>query len=111
METSVVIKSLAALAQDSRLAIFRLLVEAGPGGMAAGKIAEQLQVAPATLSFHLKELSNAGLLVSRQDGRFVIYAANFDAMNALVTFLTRNCCGGRPCGPAALPAAKKKRHA
>ena len=111
MEANLVVKSLAALAQDSRLAIFRLLVEAGPGGMAAGKIAEELQVAPATLSFHLKELTNAGLLVSRQDGRFVIYAANFDAMNALVTFLTHNCCGGRPCGPAALPAAKKKRHA
>jgi len=79
--------------------------------MAAGKIAEKLQVAPATLSFHLKELTNAGLLVSRQDGRFIIYAANFDAMNARVTFLTRNCCGGQPCGSAALPAAKKKRHA
>jgi DNA-binding transcriptional ArsR family regulator len=99
MESTQVIKALAALAQESRLAIFRLLVQSGPQGLSVGKIAEHLDISSATLSFHLKELTNAGLLTSRQEGRFVIYSASFDAMNDLLGFLTANCCGGNPCTP------------
>lgn len=95
--------ALAALAQESRLAAFRLLVQAGPDGLAASKIAEALRVPPSSLSFHLKELTHANLIVPRQDGRFVIYAARFDTMNALLDFLTENCCGGNPCSPACGP--------
>ena len=98
METNSVLTALAALAQESRLAVFRLLIQAGPSGLAASKIAEQLAIAPSSLSFHLKELSHAGLLASKQDGRFVIYTANVEAMNGLIGFLTENCCGGLPCG-------------
>ena len=101
MDTKAVLTALAALAQESRLAVFRLLIQAGPAGMAASKIAEQLAIAPSSLSFHLKELSHAGLLASKQDGRFVIYTANVDAMNGLIGFLTENCCGGLPCDAAA----------
>jgi DNA-binding transcriptional ArsR family regulator len=97
METKHALSALAALAQESRLAVFRLLVQAGPQGMAASKIGAQLSIPPSSLSFHLKELSHAGLIVSRQDGRFVIYAADIDSMNALLGFLTENCCGGAPC--------------
>nr|WP_315486636.1 metalloregulator ArsR/SmtB family transcription factor [uncultured Undibacterium sp.] len=97
METKTAITTLAALAQESRLAIFRLLVAVGPEGLAASKIAEQLEVPSSSLSFHLKELSNAGLIEARQDGRFIIYSANFAAMNNLLGFLTENCCGGNPC--------------
>nr|WP_314857618.1 metalloregulator ArsR/SmtB family transcription factor [uncultured Undibacterium sp.] len=97
METKTAITTLAALAQESRLAIFRLLVAVGPEGLAASKIAEQLEVPTSSLSFHLKELSNAGLIEARQDGRFIIYSANFAAMNNLLGFLTENCCGGNPC--------------
>ena len=100
MNTPDVLAALAALAQESRLAAFRLLVQTGPQGLAASKIAEQLDVSPSALSFHLKELSHAGLIVARQDGRFVIYSANFDTMNGLITFLTDNCCGGQSCAPA-----------
>ncbi|WP_174875727.1 ArsR/SmtB family transcription factor [Vogesella oryzae] len=92
METKSAVKMLAALAQDTRLAVFRQLVEAGPAGRAAGELASALDCAPATLSFHLKELANAGLIEGRQDGRFVIYAANFAAMNGLLGYLTENCC-------------------
>ena len=99
METKNVLSALAALAQESRLAVFRLLVQVGPEGMAASKIGEQLGIPPSSLSFHLKELSHANLIVSRQDGRFVIYAAHIDGMNALIGFLTENCCGGAPCSP------------
>lgn len=101
MDTKAAIGALAALAQDSRLAVFRLLVQVGPAGMAASKIAEQLGVPASSLSFHLKELSHAGLVVPRQDGRFVIYSANFSTMNSLVAFLTESCCAGNPCTPAA----------
>ena len=83
------------------MSIFRLLVESGPEGRAAGQIGEKLDLAPATLSFHLAGLTRAGLAQSRPNGRFVIYTANFDNMNALVAFLTENCCGGAACGPAA----------
>lgn len=86
--------ALAALGQTTRLSIFRLLVEAGPSGRMAGEIAEMLALPGATLSFHLKELSAAGLVAGEQQGRFICYRANFDAMNDLIAFLTRNCCGG-----------------
>ena len=87
-------QTLSALAQESRLAIFRLLVQAGPEGLAAGAIGEKLGLPPATLSFHLAGLTRAGLAQSRQEGRFVIYSADYAAMNALVGFLTENCCQG-----------------
>jgi DNA-binding transcriptional ArsR family regulator len=106
METKTVITALAALAQDSRLAIFRVLVQAGPAGLAAGRISDLTGIAPSSLSFHLKELSHAGLADSRQDGRFVIYSARFETMNGLLDYLTDNCCGGNPCTPAAKCAVK-----
>jgi len=99
MDTKETIAALAALAQESRLAVFRLLVQAGPEGMAASKIAEQISVTPSALSFHMKELSHASLVTSRHEGRFVIYSANFDTMNGLIGFLTENCCGGNVCSP------------
>lgn len=99
METKRAVQALSALAQDTRLAIFRLLVQAGPEGRAAGQIGDELDLAPATLSFHLAGLTRAGLAQSRQDGRFVIYSADFTAMNALVGFLSENCCGGAACNP------------
>ena len=92
--------ALGALAQGTRLAIFRLLVEAGPEGIAAGRIGEKLDLPPATLSFHLSQLARAGVAKSRSEGRFVIYSADFAAMNELVAYLTENCCDGRYCGPA-----------
>lgn len=101
MDTKPAIAALAALAQESRLATFRLLVQSGPEGLPATRIAETLGVPPSSLSFHLKELAHAGLVVPRQDGRFIIYSANFDTMNALLSFLTENCCGGNPCTPVA----------
>lgn len=106
MQTKTAITSLAALAHDSRLAVFRLLVQAGPEGMAASKIGEALEIPPSSLSFHLKELSHAGLLTGTQDGRYIHYAANYDAMNSLIAFLTENCCGGNPCAPVCTPACE-----
>lgn len=103
MQTKDVITALAALAQESRLAVFRLLVQVGPAGLAASKIAEILGVPPSSLSFHLKELSYADLVISRQEGRFVIYSANIANMNSLIGFLTENCCGGNPCVSTATP--------
>lgn len=97
METNSALAALAALAQESRLAIFRLLVKLGPTGMAATKIAEELAIPASSLSFHLKELTHAGLIKPRQESRFIIYAANFETMNALISFLGENCCGGNPC--------------
>jgi ArsR family transcriptional regulator len=107
METKQAIDALAALAQETRLGIFRLLVEAGPEGMTAGRIGEKLGLPPATLSFHLAGLARAGVARSRNDGRFVIYSADFQTMNELVGYLTENCCGGRACAPAAKPIAMK----
>lgn len=103
MNSENAVSALAALAQPTRLAIFRLLVEAGPQGLVVGKIADALAVAPTTLSFHLKTLLQADLLQSRQDGRFIVYSANFTVMNGLVAFLTDNCCGGNPCTPSRVP--------
>ena len=111
METKHAVEALAALAQESRLQIYRLLVEAGPEGLAAGRIGEEIGLPPATLSFHLAHLARAGLAQSRQDGRFVIYSTNFQNMNELVGYLTENCCGGRACEPAAVkPVTKGKSH-
>jgi len=109
VESKTIVRAFGALAQETRLGIYRLLVTAGPEGLAAGAIAERLDLPPATLSFHLKELSLAGLLRSRQEGRFVIYAANFDTMIDLVTFLTENCCGGNGCIPQSRPASTARR--
>lgn len=99
METNTAIGALAALAQESRLAVFRLLVQAGPEGLAASKIADHLGLPSSSLSFHLKELTHAGMIAPRQDGRFIIYSADFTTMHALLGFLTKNCCGGTPCPP------------
>jgi DNA-binding transcriptional ArsR family regulator len=108
MEMSQAVDALAALAQSTRLAIFRLLIEAGPEGMAAGRIGEELKLPPATLSFHLAHLARAGLARSRQEGRFVIYSSDFENMIALVGYLTENCCGGnRSCAPAVTFVPKK----
>ncbi len=109
MESKQIVIALAALAQDTRLAIYRLLVEAGPTGESAGEIASAVKAAPATLSFHLKELAHAGLIVPRQDGRYIFYAANFARMTELVTFLTANCCvrDGVTCGVVAKARAAK----
>ena len=103
METKKVLAALAALAQESRLAVFRLLVQTGPEGMAASKISEQLGIPPSSLSFHLKELSHADLVTSQQNGRFIIYSANISTMNQMLGFLTENCCGGNPCTPIQTP--------
>lgn len=92
MESKKAVTALAALAQETRLAIFRLLVEAGPTGQSVGEIGAELKAAPATLSFHLKELTHAGLIVARQDGRYIFYSANFEHMKDLLGFLTENCC-------------------
>lgn len=106
MDTKHALDALAALAQDSRLAVFRLLVQAGPdGGMVASKIAEALSLPPSSLSFHLKELTHANLITPRQDGRFIFYTAQFDTMNALLAFLTENCCSGLPCAVNCAPEA------
>jgi len=103
MDTMKAVDALGALAHGSRLAIFRLLVQAGPGGLSAGVIGEKLELPPATLSFHLAHLARSGLASSRQDGRFVIYSVDFRNMNGLVEFLTDNCCGGKSCAPARRP--------
>lgn len=89
-----VISALTALAHESRLAVFRLLVQAGPEGLPATKIADQLKIPPSSLSFHLKELTHAELVDQMKAGRSLIYSANFSTMNSLISFLTENCCGG-----------------
>jgi ArsR family transcriptional regulator len=99
MEMTQAVDALAALAQETRLSVYRLLVEAGPAGLPAGGIAEELELPGATLSFHLAHLARTGLVRSRQEGRFVIYSADFRNMNELVGYLTENCCGGRGCAP------------
>ena len=104
---------LAALAQGNRLDVFRLLVEAGPEGMPAGHVATALRLPPSALSFHLDRLRTAGLVSVRRDGRSLIYAARFEAMNALVAYLTDHCCQNRPelCKPKVRSAGKRKREA
>jgi ArsR family transcriptional regulator, arsenate/arsenite/antimonite-responsive transcriptional repressor len=115
METSAAVAALAALAQDNRLDIFRLLVQAGPEGMPAGRVAEALGLAPNTLTFHFDRLRVAGLVTVRRAGRSMIYAARYEAMNALLAYLTENCCRGEAdaCDPAGCrpsqPSRKRKR--
>jgi DNA-binding transcriptional ArsR family regulator len=108
MESTAAVKRLSALAQESRLAVFRLLVKAGPAGVAAGEIARALEVTPNTLSAQLTVLSNAGLVTSRRDGRSIIYAASYDGMSALLVYLMDDCCQGRPevCAPLAAVALR-----
>jgi len=108
MELKSAVTLLGALAQDSRLQVYRLLVQAGPEGMAATGIAERLGIPANTLSFHLKTLSHADLVQSRQAGRFIYYSSNYEQMNALLGFLTEDCCGGRSCVPATVAARKRK---
>jgi ArsR family transcriptional regulator, arsenate/arsenite/antimonite-responsive transcriptional repressor len=114
METTDAVTALAALAQENRLEIFRTLVEAGPDGMAAGHVADRLGLAPNTLTFHFDRLRAAGLVTVRRDGRSMIYAARFEAMNGLVSFLTENCCKGSlastGCGPAVVRKPEGVRH-
>ena len=111
MEKSDAVAALAALAQDNRLDVFRVLVQAGPEGLPAGRIAELLDLAPNTLTFHFDRLRSAGLVTVRREGRSMIYAAQFDAMNALLGFLTDNCCQGNveQCAPVVCKPAKSKR--
>jgi ArsR family transcriptional regulator, arsenate/arsenite/antimonite-responsive transcriptional repressor len=110
------LSALAALAQDNRLDVFRLLVEAGRDGMPAGAVAEALKLAPNTLTFHFDRLRDAGLVTVRREGRSMIYAARYEAMNALIAYLTENCCGARPeiCLPErnenATARKRRKRH-
>jgi DNA-binding transcriptional ArsR family regulator len=99
MEKTEAVTALAALAQDNRLDVFRLLVEAGPEGMPAGAVATTLGLAPNTLTFHFDRLRAAGLVTVRRDGRSMIYAAQFETMNSLLGYLTDNCCGGISCAP------------
>ena len=112
METTDAVAALAALAQDNRLEIFRLLVQAGPEGVAAGHVAERLGLAPNTLTFHFDRLRMAGLVSVRRDGRMMIYSARFETMNSLVSFLTENCCQGSlaGCGPAVICKPKGTRN-
>jgi ArsR family transcriptional regulator, arsenate/arsenite/antimonite-responsive transcriptional repressor len=123
MEIKAAVTALGALAQETRLSIYRLLVEAGPEGVSAGRIGERLEVPAATLSFHLKELARAGLISSKQERQFIYYAADFERMAELMTFLTQNCCQGMPqacltvvetalgrcCPPQSKPKRRNKR--
>ena len=123
MEIRTAVTALGALAQETRLSIFRLLVEAGPEGVAAGNIGETLKVPGATLSFHLKELARSGLVTARQERQFIYYAVDFERMAELMTFLTQNCCHGMPqkcltivetalgdcCAPAKVKSKAKRR--
>lgn len=104
METKSIVRALAAIAHESRLQAYRYLVQAGPAGLAAGHLSELVGIPPSSLSFHLKELVNAGLLSSRQEGRFVFYSAEYATMNSLLAYLTENCCGGNPCTPISVDA-------
>jgi ArsR family transcriptional regulator len=106
MENKAAVAALAALAQDTRLAIYRLLVGCGPEGMPAGRIAEALSLPDSSLSFHLAQLNRAGLIVQKRMSRQLIYSADFAAMNVLVGYLTENCCGGNPalCAPVCAPS-------
>jgi ArsR family transcriptional regulator, arsenate/arsenite/antimonite-responsive transcriptional repressor len=114
MEKIDVVAALAALAQENRLDVYRLLVEAGPEGLAAGEIATVLGIAPNTLSFHFDRLRNAGLISVVRQGRSLIYAARYETMNNLLGYLTENCCGGNPalcaptCGPSTSVPKRKK---
>lgn len=110
MQVDRVIRALSALAQEHRLAAFRLLVQAGDQGIAAGVLAEKLEVPPSSMSFHLAQLANAGLVTQRRESRSIIYSADYVAMNGLMGYLTENCCGGMSCSEdaACLPSPQRK---
>lgn len=103
------VRALGALAQDHRLKAYRLLVQAGAAGMAAGAVAEALGVPPSSVSFHLAQLAHAGLVNQQRNGRSIVYRADYAAMDGLLAYLTENCCGGEPCGADAQPAIKEAR--
>lgn len=110
MKTPRVIDALGALAHEHRLAIFRLLIERGPAGLPAGRIAEKVGLVPSSLTFHLQNLQRAGLIAQRRESRRLIYSADFTAMNALVGYLTENCCAGSEsecCAPVRHPKGAK----
>ena len=109
LKTNDAIKSLAALSQETRLGIYRILVQQGPEGLSVGAIAEKMGVNGATLSFHLKELANADMIAARQEGRFVFYTANYATMNGLLAYLTENCCQGQGCLVDCKPTAPARR--
>ena len=109
MEVNEAVAALGALAQESRLAVFRLLVRRGPEGVAAGDVSEALGIPPATLSFHLAQLGHAGLVRSRREGRRIIYSADYDGMQGLMAFLTEKCCQSAPCAPSGGRASGRAR--
>ncbi len=110
MQADIVIRALGALAQEHRLAAFRLLVQAGAEGIPAGVLAERIGVPPSSMSFHLAQLAHAGLVTQRRESRSIIYSADYAAMSGLMAYLTENCCGGVPCEDAAacLPATNRE---
>ncbi|MGD9981171.1 MAG: ArsR/SmtB family transcription factor [Hyphomonadaceae bacterium] len=107
INTPAALEAFGGLANEHRLAIFRLLVEVGPQGLPAGEIAEKLRIPASSLSFHLAHLTRAGLTLQRRESRSLIYSANFATMNGLVAFLTENCCGGASCAPVSSPKKRK----
>lgn len=107
MQSGEALDAFGALANEHRLGIFRLLVQAGPQGLPAGEIAEELDLPASSLSFHLAHLTRAGLTEQRRESRSLIYSANFDTMNGLIAFMTENCCGGAACAPASSPKKRK----
>jgi DNA-binding transcriptional ArsR family regulator len=110
VQADIVIRALGALAQEHRLAAFRLLVQAGAEGIPAGVLAERIGVPPSSMSFHLAQLAHAGLVTQRRESRSIIYSADYAAMSGLMAYLTENCCGGVPCEDAAacLPATNRE---
>jgi DNA-binding transcriptional ArsR family regulator len=111
MDRSQALRGFAALSQETRLAIVQLLVRAGPDGLAAGAVAEAVDASPSNVSFHLKDLEHAGMIMARRESRSIIYAARYDTLRDLIAFLMKDCCGGRPeiCAPAAACAPVKTR--
>ena len=107
LKASAALGAFGALANEHRLSIFRLLVQAGPEGLAAGDIAEKLGIPASSLSFHLAHLTRAGLTEQRRESRSLIYSANFRTMNGLIAFMTENCCGGATCAPVSSPKKRK----
>ena len=109
MKTDKAIEALSALAHESRLRIYRLLIRQGPQGLPAGSIAQRMEMPAATLSFHLKELAHAGMVSARQEGRFIHYSANYQTMNGLLAYLTENCCLDENCATECVPVAALRR--
>ena len=110
MQADIVIRALGALAQEHRLAAFRALVQAGTEGLSAGALADALQLPNSSLSFHLAQLTNAGLIRQQRQGRSLIYSADYAAMNGLMGYLTENCCAGSACAPEDICSVSKERN-